>query len=179
MLLTDADFAVADAVVIVVALSVSIYQHMIWFRFRAVAIADSSRAFSAVVRAVRMCMRACTCGLRMALYIHAYTSISYIGYIHCVWMRLRVRVCIRTVYISVSVLCTPCTCIDDQSTHTSWLKKKGNEGMNDSAYSLTEHLLLLLLLLSLLLLLCIESVFVQFEQRKQARHGKARQIRRT
>lgn len=48
-------------------LSFSLYQHMIWFRFRAVAIADSSNEhFRQCGTRVRMCMRACMRVLMLA-----------------------------------------------------------------------------------------------------------------
>lgn len=77
----------------------SLYQHMIWFRFRAVAIADTSQAFSAVVRA---CVNTC---VRVFVYLCVWTLLLAYGS-----MYLRVYARIRSVYISINVIWT--------STHT-------------------------------------------------------------
>lgn len=154
-------------------LSFSLYQHMIWFRFRAVAIADSSNEhFRQCGTRVRMCMRACMRVLVLAygsarLYIHAYISMPYIGYVHFVWMR--VRACIRTVYISVNVLCTPCI----WSEYAHFVAEKKGKRRNERQRLLFNRAFIIAVAVAVVVhQIGVRSVF---EQRKQARHDKARQ----
>lgn len=175
MLLTDADFA-AVAIVVALFLSISTYDLVPFsccchYRFQ-------QRAFSAVWYArtnVYACVHACTSACvwlgSARLYIHAYISMPYIGYVHFVWMR--VRACIRTVYISVNVLCTPCI----WSEYAHFVAEKKGKRRNERQRLLFNRAFIIAVAVAVVVhQIGVRSVF---EQRKQARHGKARQIRRT